>query len=342
MDSRYTRWLALSVFALLIALWLAAALHLTGASAGRPGFPFDLQSRLAADYGADGGDRISSLRISIIADFLQDLGLGGSGPSVVGDLDSPVPTATARNFEGDPPFTPTAMPSPIPSETNVPTADATVTPTTTATAFASKTPTPSKTPKPEDTELPTDDAKPSLSGGSLFPSAGTMLPTCNGNDVAVTGLRVVDPAFSSGIRWVKLKYKILGPGSLGYIYSEDIGPPVSGGWKDGPGSKWDAYYKGDLTIDFDAAYALELGGGKTYARPLAVVVTDTPEPATATPEPPTATPPPATATPTAGPVTATPEPDPFTVEVWVIVRDQSGNESYDLLGSYLLPGSCGE
>ncbi|MEK6587908.1 MAG: hypothetical protein AABY97_03605, partial [Chloroflexota bacterium] len=72
MDSRLARWLALSIFAILIAGWFAAALHLTGASAGRPGFPFNLRSNLAADYGADQGHgRISSLRISVIADFLR-------------------------------------------------------------------------------------------------------------------------------------------------------------------------------------------------------------------------------------------------------------------------------
>jgi hypothetical protein len=333
LDSRYARWFALSIFAILIAVWVAAALHLTGASAGRSGFPFNLQSRLAADYGADRGDRISSLRISIITDFLRDLGFGDSGSSILGDLDDPVPTATARNFEGDPPFTPTATRTSIPTHTPLPTD--TETQTSTPTPLPSKTPEPTETAKVEPTEVPGDEIAPSLSGGSLSPSPGTMLPTCNGNDIAVTGLRVVDPALSSGIQWVKLKYKILGPGSQGYIYSGDIGPPVSGGWTEGPGSKWDAYYKGDLTIDFDTGYALWIGAAKAYAQPLYEVATETPEPATATPGP-------ATATPTLPPATATPEPEPYTVELWAIVKDKAGNDSYVLLGTYLISGSCGE
>ena len=55
--------------------FLFAAVALLGASAGRPGTPFNLRSRLAADYATDGGQRISILRISIIADLLQDLGI---------------------------------------------------------------------------------------------------------------------------------------------------------------------------------------------------------------------------------------------------------------------------
>ncbi|MFV1859089.1 MAG: hypothetical protein ACC647_07030, partial [Anaerolineales bacterium] len=107
MDSRLARWIALSVFAILIVGWVLAAVHLTGASAGRPGLRFNLSSKLAADYAADGGERISSLRISIVADWLRDLGIPIEDGSILADLDSPVPTATARNFAGDPPFTAT-------------------------------------------------------------------------------------------------------------------------------------------------------------------------------------------------------------------------------------------
>ena len=75
MESLLARWIALSVFVILIVGWVLAAVALLGASAGRPGTPFNLRSRLAADYATDGGQRISSLRISIIADLLQDLGI---------------------------------------------------------------------------------------------------------------------------------------------------------------------------------------------------------------------------------------------------------------------------
>ena len=73
--------------------------------------------------------------------------------------------------------------------------------------------------------------------------------------VSIAGLHLVDAGPSSGINWVKLKYKILGPGSEGYQYSADLSPQVSGGWTDGEGSTWDATYDGSITIDFDSGYA---------------------------------------------------------------------------------------
>ena len=311
LDSRLARWLALTAFAVLIAGWFAAALHLTGASAGQPGFPFNLRSNLAADYGADpGAGRITSLRISIIADWLKDLGFGEDDSELLAGLDSPVPTATARNFEGDPPFTATMTPSPTQTNTPLPTSTSTPKPPT-------KTPKPTDTEVPEPTELPDDSIAPSISGGSFFPTFGTLLPLCDGNDIAITGLRVEDPGPSSGFGlelpdngWVKLKYEILGPGSTGYVYSADLGPPLTGGWTDGPGSSWDAYYKGTLTIDFSDGYAFT-AGGKLFFRP-----------------------------PLSGP-TETPTPEPFTVKVWSIVQDNAGNESYVLHGTYTLDSACG-
>jgi hypothetical protein len=304
LDSRLARWLALTAFAVLIAGWFAAALHLTGASAGQPGFPFNLRSNLAADYGADpGAGRITSLRISIIADWLKDLGFGDDDSELLAGLDSPVPTATARNFEGDPPFTATMTPSPTQTNTPLPTSTSTPKPPT-------KTPKPSDTEVPEPTELPDDSIAPSISGGSFLPTFGTPLPDCDGNDIAVTGLRVEDPAPSSGIKWIQLKYKILGPGSKDYQFSGDIGPPIIGGWTAGEGSTWDAYYKGNLTISFSDGYAFT-AGGKLFFRPSL-----------------------------SGPSAALTA-DPFTVEVWSIVEDNAGNQSFVLHGTYTLAGSCG-
>ncbi len=306
MDSRLARWLALTAFAVLIAGWFAAALHLTGASAGQPGFPFNLRSNLAADYGADpGASRITSLRISIITDLLKDLGFGGDDSDLLADLDSPVPTATARNFQGDPPFTATVTPSATATNTPLPTSTSTPKPPT-------KTPKPTETEEPEPTALPADVVAPTLSGGTLFPTVGTLLPACEGNDISITGLRVEDPGPSSGIAWVKLKYKILGPGTLDYQFSSDIGPPITGGWTAGPGSTWDGYYKGDLTINFSDGYAFTTGG-KLFFRP-------------------------ALNASAAAPALSV---EPFTVEVWSIVEDNSGNQSYVLHGNYLLDSSCG-
>ncbi|MGH2620116.1 MAG: hypothetical protein ACRDHG_06035, partial [Anaerolineales bacterium] len=121
---------------------------------------------------------------------------------------------------------------------------------------------------------------------------------------------VVDTGPSSGIKWVQLKYKILGPGSKDYQFSGDIGPPISGDWTDGEGSSWDAYYKGDLTISFSDGYAFRTGG-KLFFRP------------------------------SLGRPSAVLTGDPFTVEVWSIVEDNAGNQSFMLHGTYTLDGSCG-
>ena len=73
MDSRLARWIALSIFAILIVGWVVAAVALTGASAGRPGTPLNLSPRLTEDFVADGGQNTSSLRISIVSDLLRNL-----------------------------------------------------------------------------------------------------------------------------------------------------------------------------------------------------------------------------------------------------------------------------
>ena len=304
MDSRLARWLALTAFAVLIAGWFAAALHLTGASAGQPGFPFNPRSNLAADYRSDpGAGRITSLRISIITDLLKDLGFGADDSGLLDGLDSPVPTATARNFQGDPPFTATVTPSPTPTVTPLPTSTSTPRPPT-------KTPKPTDTQQTEPTEAPADLVAPTLSGGTLFPTIGTLLPSCDGNAISITGLRVVDPGPSSGINWVKLKYVILGSGSTGYQFSGDIGPPISGGWTGGEGSTWDAFYKGVHTINFSDGYAFT-SGGKLFFRP------------------------------SLGRPSALLTAEPFTVEVWSIVEDNAGNQSFTLHGTYTLDGGCG-
>ena len=100
MDSRYTRWLALFVFALLIVGWVAAALHLANASAGTTGLSTNLNSRLTANYGSDGAGRFSSLRLSIVTDFLRDLGFNIEEESVTGDMDGGAAFALVSYHEG--------------------------------------------------------------------------------------------------------------------------------------------------------------------------------------------------------------------------------------------------
>lgn len=332
MDSHLARIIALSVFAVLIVGWVVAAVALTGASAGRPGTPFNLSSRLAADYASDGGERVSSLRISTVAELLRELGFSIEDGSVLDDLNSPVPTATARNFAGDAPFTATVTPSHVPSETPLPTETATNTPLPLPTS--TKEPTDSDEPAP--TEVASDSNPPSLSGGSLSPPPGA-LGSCS-EGINITGLHLLDAGPSGGIKWVKLKYKILGPGSQGYQYSADLSPQVSGGWTDGEGSTWDATYDGSITIDFNTGYAASVSGRKAF---FLLVFEPT---ATPTAVPPTATPTlePLTATPTSPPPTSTPTPSPFEVKVWSIGRDNAGNESFTFHGTYTMPGSCGD
>lgn len=310
MNLRLARVIALSVFAIMIAGWVVAAVHLTKASAGRVGFPFNLSSKLAADYSSDESARISSLRISIVADFLKDLGLlGDSGEDLLADLNSPVPTATARNFAGDPPFTATVTPSLTPTESETPTA----TPSNTPKPAPSSTPKPTNTEEPVPTAAPTDAVEPTLIAGSVSPPAGA-LPGCS-EVVTITNLQVIDPAPSSGIKSVQVKYKV---GSSGYVYSDDFSPPVSGGWTAGVGSTWDAIYNGSDVIDYDEAFASLSVGRKAYMSPLLG-------------DP--------TATPTLPPPTATPSPIP--VELWAIAEDVAGNVNFIPLGNYTLPGSCG-
>ena len=327
MDSRLTRWIALSVFAMLIVGWVLAAIALTGASAGRPGFPFNLRSRLKADYAADGGEQISSLRISIVADLLRDLGISIEEGSILDDLDSPVPTATARNFAGDPPFTATVTPSAIPTETSIPTATLTNTPRPRPT----KTAEPTHTDEPAPTEPPSDSVPPAISGGDLSPPSGTAFGSCEGNAITISNLHVVDPGPSSGLDWAKLKYQI--QGSSKYVKKKLS--LSSGGWS---GDAWDAYYAGSIAVSWSDGWAM--GRGKAFFLPLLATDTPTPEPPTATPEPtatPTETPVP-TATPTAAPPTATPS--PVNVTLWAWAMDNAGNDKFIEIGTYTLPGGC--
>ena len=336
MDSRLARWIALSVFAILIVGWVLAAVALSGASAGRPGFPFNLSSRLKADYNSDGGEQISSLRISIVADLLRDLGISIEEGSILDDLDSPVPTATARNFAGDPPFTATVTPSDVPTETPLPTA----TPTKTPRPLPTKTSEPTHTDEPASTAAPIDTIPPNISDGDLAPPSGTEFGACEGNTIAISNLHVVDPGPSSGMDWVKLKDQIQGS-------SKDVKKEVSltsGGWS---GDAWDAYYAGSISVSWSEGWAM--GQGKALLLPMFAADTPTPEPPTATAEPtatpsetsePTATPS-KTPEPTATSTDVPPTPSPVNVTLWAWAMDVAGNDTFIEIGTYTLPGGCG-
>lgn len=301
----------LAVMLLLVAA--AAALVLLPASA--QSLPLGLRSKLSANYdvGAPKGF-LTAFRVSIIGETLRDLGMAadeaeGQAAAVEAALKDPVPTATARDFSGAPPFTATATQTATPTPTNTPTETSTPTATFTRTPKPTATPKPSKTPKPpKPTNTPCgacDTVKPTLIAGTLNPTP-MAFTTCNAV-VSITGLRVIDPGPSSGIEWVKLKYKVVGPGSKGYIYSPDLSPPVGDPWS---GTTWDATYNGSITIDFDTGYASITGGGKVASRVM------TSETATPTPS------------------------SPFTIELWAKAEDEDGNQNYIHLGDYTMPASC--
>ena len=256
------RWLlgAFTVFIILLVIWISAAFILNSGVAETLPFSLSLSSRLGADYGPDElSSPLGRFHLSIISDILRDRGLS---PSEADDrlekfklsLNLPVSTATARNFQGEPPYTPTPTSTLTPTETLTPTF--TPIPTRTRTSIPTRTSTkkPTKKPKPPtSTPTPTDDKDPEISGGSLDPTPGP-INDCY-EDITVTDLHVTDPSPSSGILWVKLKYQVVDYSGL--IYSDPIGK-VSGGPTAGGG--WDAYYQGVITFEINTAWDPPVSG----------------------------------------------------------------------------------
>jgi hypothetical protein len=303
------RWIitAILIFFLLLLVWCLAAFMLNSASAGALPFSFSLNSRLGADYGPDEfKGRLGVFRLSIIDDVLGDSGMP---PDEVEDqsekmkeaMESPVPTATARGFEGEDPFT--ATPTPLPTST------ATSPPT--KTPRPTKTRKPTKTPKPpaepiivaSDTPMPVFSATPSDSISPAIADPGTIIPTIGAlgvcsQDVSVSGVNVTDPSLSSGINWVKLKYKVyddlLSTIYAGYIYSSplnlDSGGPIAGGW--------DAYYSLP-----SSTYTISIYPGFSTEPPYSGL-------------------------------------GPFKIKVWVITEDNAGNSVSQEYGYYTMPNSC--
>ena len=113
-------------------------------------------------------------------------------------------------------------------------------------AVASPESTPCELPTAEPTPQEDVDA-PILSGGVLASPPGD-LTVCE-IDVAITDLEVLDPAWSSGIEFVKVKYLV--EGYSGYIYSDPFilksgGPTGDGGWL--------GCYAGTIHIEIDPAW----------------------------------------------------------------------------------------
>jgi len=102
-------------------------------------------------------------------------------------------------------------------------------------------------------ETSEESEPPKISGGNLDPPPGDL--TACSITIALTDLRVIDPAPSSGIAWVKLKYKVEGYTDL--IYSNPLllcsgGPTEDGGW--------DGCYQGSVLIEIDPAWSAPESG----------------------------------------------------------------------------------
>ena len=304
------RWLlgAFAVFIVLLVVWICAAFILNSGVAESLPFSLSFGSRLGADYGPDElSSPLGRFHLSIISDVFRDRGLSPSEADYQSEkfklsLNSPVSTATARNFEGEPPYTPTPTSTLTPTETLTPTLTPSVTPTRTRkpTRTPTEKPPPPPPPPPEPTKTstvtntptitytptPTDEEEPEISGGTLDPTPGP-ISDCY-EDIYVTDLRVTDPSPSSGIKWVKLKYQVVDYSGL--IYSDPI-TMVSGGPTAGSG--WDAYYQGVITFEINTAWDTPASG---Y----------------------------------------------FLIQLGAKVHDNAGNEDVISLGEYTMPGSCAD
>ena len=237
---------------------------MNSASADSGPFSFAVKSKLAADYGGEKSDGfLGVINLTIFSDVMRDLGLSPEEADEHSDtmkvaMDDPVPTATARNFEGEEPWTPTRTATKTPTTTLTPTDTPTPTYTPTHTRVPSKTPTSTKkATKPPSTAAPAatatpvgpiDNQDPSICCLDLLPTGGgaaspAILTSCT---IIVEDLHVVDPSFSAGVddSDVHFKYK---PPSISWVVE-----PLSlesGGFVSGPGSEWNAHYEGTITLD---------------------------------------------------------------------------------------------
>jgi hypothetical protein len=238
---------ALGLFAALLVLWVAAAVRLSAAAAAPSDLMTSLRSRLTANYAPDpGGSTVRSLRLTIFQEVLQDLGMSneaaaGHSQEMAEQMKSPVPTATARDFQGAKPFTATPTATPVPTETPLPTATNTPKPRPTRT----KTPVPTvRVVAPTDTPVGgVDTTDPNICCIALNPAPTGSLDVCT---IDVIDLEVEDLAFSSGMDLgeIYIKYEKAGMGN----WQTTNLSMTSGGFVAGPGSDWRGHFAGSFTI----------------------------------------------------------------------------------------------
>jgi outer membrane biosynthesis protein TonB len=248
----------------LLMVWVFTAVLLNSASADSGPFSFAVKSKLAADYGGEKTDGfLGVINLTIFSDVMRDLGLSPEEADEHSDamkvaMDDPVPTATARNFEGEEPWTPTKTATKVPTKTTTPTHTPTPTYTPTRTRVPSKTPTATKkATKPPNTPAatataagPVDTQKPSICCLTLSPAAATSTPGAPLTSciIDVVDLYVFDSAFSSGVTASDVHFKYRSP-SVGWtVVPLNLLPIAPGGFVSGPGSDWDAHYGKTVTL----------------------------------------------------------------------------------------------
>jgi hypothetical protein len=299
---------AFAIFLALLGIWAIAVWQLYPAGAGPLSLGLGLRSRLQADYGPDQpGRSVAVLRLSIVEDVLRDLGFSGEEAQAQREgvevaMGGPVPTATARDFEGGAPFTATLVPTATPTETALPTA----TPVPTRTRRPTRTPTAPPPTLPPTTPPPTlppttpppasDGAAPEICCLTLEPAPGP-LTACT---ITVSDMWVTDDGPSSGIDDSNVFVKYQDPNTGDYRYFTMT--RTSGGWTAGPGSSWDAHYAGTITIT-----------GVT-------VPSEGPE--------------------GSGPMSSTSSPSTVTIHVWGKVTDNAGHSDYRGPYDFELTTSC--
>jgi hypothetical protein len=230
-------------------------MRLSAAAAAPSNLMTSLRSRLSANYAPDpGGSTVRSLRLSIFQEVMQDLGMSseeaaGESQDMAAEMQAPVPTATARDFEGADPFTATPTVTPVPTETPVPTATPTKTPrprpTKTKTPVPTDAPTSGPTLVPTSTNTPStgDTTPPMILDIDLEPDPPATLNVCTFD---VDELEVSDPAFSAGIDAADAFVKYSRPSLGDYFYTALS--YKSGGFEGRPGSDFHAKYHGTVTL----------------------------------------------------------------------------------------------
>ena len=248
----------LGLFTVATLIWLLFPLLSNGGAAAQMVVPRGLFSRIVPNYGSDNfGDVIRTLRLTIVREL--------SGDGMEQELLLPVPTATWRDFAGAPPYTatPTNTPTPTgtatPTETATPTHTATRRPTSTQKPTdeptekpkaPTKTPTITPTPSITPTPTPADLTTPVVSGANPSPFPGYLGDADCAPSISVSNIHVTDTKPSYGMSFIKLRYQVIG--FSGFIFSNDLSPPDSGGST--PDGGWDALYSGSIVFEIDTAW----------------------------------------------------------------------------------------